>query len=526
MNEVDNMEIDPTPDINIPPIKIPHIPDKYIPPIKIPHIPDKFIPDTSEDCKSLINEYRIRQGKTGICWFASLMHIFNLSDRFRFILTEKKSELIEVLDELNTLANKPCTCDPIKQSSVKSFIESLRPYHGYKDNYILYEYFSPTGIDFCNATPYSGGFPLYYIMPYLVKLGFELSSIKHVISDLDKVRELYFDIDNRHPRKTKYIRVLSDYIKDLLVLRPRDIDEETDILIFTILHQGKYLERPIDRKLFIGKYIMFIHGDYIYVFRLEAMTLTTLNDLRRRSGHAMCAISCNQKGFIVNTYDQENKKSGNDCGLFEYNWYKWNPDYIFSHSFNDKNECTDGKMIKIDDIQFPGESSISNFLVKQEKVFYYHRNVGDNSFFYVIENKVIIDRDDVLIHYEYYNNNFKNHKPYFISYVLPYFLYYTWQIKDYIFEISYEDFEKIKPKLKLLIEGIGYDPDDSTKDNWGYYKLSKNKFNNEFFEIIPEDFRIYYDTRTLYILVEYTVDFLKGSYGGRIKKVNKKTTKK
>jgi len=483
--------------------------------MKVDSIQDDCDPKSCFDCRILLDIKRIRQEKTGICWFASLIHIFNWSDSFRKKKIKKTKSLETALKELNELANKPCTKNFYELSLVNFFVRNPVTYHEERENNILYEYFSPNGSFFCDATPTSGGFPINYLMPYLVTIGYEPTSIKHVISNLDKVRLLYDEKDDRNPRKTKYMRVLSDYLRELIVYKPRGIVETTDVFTFTFLQQYKYLDNLIDRTLLLGKYIMFIHEKFIQVFKLDAMILISLNNHKRGSGHAICAISCNKEGYILNTYDQDDyiTAGNNDCGLFKYDWYKWNPYDMFSHSFNDTYQCTAGKIEGIYEIQTRAGQSLSDAVNDETNKYYYHRNIGDNSFLYVRQADMIIN-DKIKNEY----NKFIQQRAYFDLYVLPYFLYFTNITKIFLTEITYEYLVSIKSNLSQLINGIGYDPDVKTNKNWGYYKLEKSpisKINNFFLEIIPEDFRIYEDDYTFYILVEYTIDFKKRSYGGR-----------
>lgn len=477
--------------------------------MQVDFIPDNCEPATCNDCKVLLDSKRIRQEKTGICWFASLLHIFNWSDGFRNKKLKKTKRLETALKELKNLANKPCTSDFSKLSLVVNFCAKSVTFHEDGPNNILYEYFSPTGALYCDATATSGGFPTNYLMPYMVTLGYDPTSIKHVVSDLDKVQLLYSGKDNRNPRQTKYMRVLADYLRELMVFKPRGIEESTDVCTLSFLQSNKNFDNPIDRRLALGKYVMFIHGDYIQVFKLDAMILISLNNSKRGSGHAICAVSCNNEGYIINTYDQDDYHTAdnNDCGLFEYDWHKWNPDYVFAHSFNDQHQCTSGGMKKISDIAATSVTTVAN---NNTKDYYYHRNIGDNSFMYVRQADVMVT--DKVIHY----HGFKQHAEYFSLYVMPYFTFFTNATNIYLTEVTFEYLVSKKDSIRLVADGVGYDPDVSTKENWGYYKLDSSNTNNNklFLDIVPEDFRIYLDAQSFYILVQYTIDFKQRSYGG------------
>ena len=98
--------------------------------------------------------------------------------------------------------------------------------------------------------------------------------------------------------------------------------------------------------LYLAKYICLIVYDILVVYKLDCAFLASNNNNYRKgaSGHAICAVTCDGQGYILNSYlpgkiansnTSENvteTKSNDpikDCPVYEYDWYKWNKNDFF-----------------------------------------------------------------------------------------------------------------------------------------------------------------------------------------------------
>ena len=146
------------------------------------------------DCACAIEQRKVTQQTTSMCWFLSLVHILLWSDYFKPVReSRKKVTLDQAVTLVTSLSNKPCTLDPFNTALVTYYCQFSKPY--YYDNSsktsILREYFSPTKLHFGPADPEKGNVALNYLMPMLVHMGYDIKNLKHVISSLHEVYRLY-----------------------------------------------------------------------------------------------------------------------------------------------------------------------------------------------------------------------------------------------------------------------------------------------------------------------------------------------
>lgn len=467
--------------------------------------------NSCDDCDNLLNIKRIRQGKTGICWFASLLHIFNWSDAFRNRIYNKTTTLENALDLLNRLSSNPCTNDPheaqvIAQHKPLTFLEDL-----------VTEFISCTGEFFCAATSTSGGNSINYIIHFLVAMGYSVRAVKHLLVGFKNVEALNPTVDLR---SVKYMRLASDYIKGMMQSssNPRHQVEETEVFVLSFAQSsmdGRMKVLPgASRQLYLGKRIIFIVNGTVYVYLLDSMIMNAFNAIHpqdvqnpedstyRYYSHAICAITCNGNGYIVNTYNDDNETNRTqNCGLYKYDWRKWNDKKMFVHGFSHKiNNVVCNAMLPNEEYMEQYEFDNNNLNLEKyygkKEHFYYHRDIGNNSYIYVFENRYT-PCSNVM---EYYNVLFTEDvmKNYYLEYVMPYFVHFTTWTGIYVIEIV--------PPLPLLSNITEIQKGSGTLDaQFGAFTFTTNEDGKEvFMDIIPEYFHVYKHKKNddFYVFVE------------------------
>ncbi len=332
------------------------------------------------DCETfLINNKHIKQGQYGMCWFVSILNTILLSDRLSNALKPyiNTSAILEVCQNIDNIAshlekevsNKPCISDKCsletifdiaKYSTNKFFREVLQEFFS---NSQVYTLFGPEDYK-------TGGHPSHIIMPYLVRLGYPSCNIKHVVFNMSHIFSTLFT----DPRKIKINRLCQEYLQAQF----RHCSQKIEIFIISTVESGtsQYDDIRLQKDdLYLGKFICFIENNKLFSYKLDAVLLTSNNNFMRGSGHAICAITCKNNGFILNSYDP-NKKSDNQCSLLPYDWYKWEKNKHFYHTIEQNNTCTGGTMIE------PSKLTSNIFNTKKNE-FTFNRNVGNNSFIYV-----------------------------------------------------------------------------------------------------------------------------------------------
>ena len=466
-----------------------------------------------DSCECIINERKIRQMDTGMCWFVALIHVISLSDGFKKYKKNTSKNIQEATELLTSISGQSCVPQNKTQRSLQSIIFGIQEYcNNLKSfgadtdgKYILYEYFSPLNdLNFCPATPYSGGVSFYYITPFLIYQGIENHlTAKHVICDFGYIKRLYKDI-NYNPRQIKYTRVYSDYMKWILSGQPRGYIEDTNIFIVTFIQGQDNIEDIQNRRLFLGKYLMFIYESKIYVYKLDAMLMSSLNNNNRKpaTGHMIACITCKDAGYIINSYDSQ----GNDyvnCGHLQYDWHKWkNKDEFFSHKIHDTT-CSTGKILPLNNTMY------NTSVVTNQDDFYYHRDIGDNSFFYVKIYELSVSPNSYII---------PEYQDIFDDYIYPYFYYFKFYTGlDITFAGNINEIIQslTMPVYNYNIHQTGIGIENVNIYNWGCFYLALNltmeKENeniiNSLVDILPDDMivisRVIEEVMYVYIFVQY-----------------------
>ena len=454
--------------------------------------------DVCDSCECIIDKQKIRQMNTGLCWFVALIHVISLSDSFKKLtpLKRRVTNVREAEQYLASLSGRSCAPVGSPESYIfgmREYCKNLKSFGEEKD--ILHEYFSSSDNpdEFCPATPYSGGVSFYYIMPFLTHLGLEnYRTAKHVLCNFSHIRNLYHD-PNYNPRQIKYTRVYADYMKWLLSGQVRPpFKEETNILVVTFIQRDTNIDILENRRLFLGKYIIFINNSTLYVYKLDAMLMSSFNNSNRpgKTGHMIACITCKDQGYIINSYDSQDESHVN-CGHLGYDWYKWkNKNEIFSHKIIGT-VCGTGNILTFD-------RTMKNVDVKSnQEDFYYHRDIGDNSFFYIKIGEYPITPA---------HNAYQINSPYqtiFDDYIYPYFYYFKIDHPSYVIQPIDITITKIivgiiqSPSksaynLQILQSGVGIEKINN--DTWGcfYLELSVNDPNkeniiNNLVDILPDD---------------------------------------
>lgn len=493
-----------------------------------------------ENCGVFIKNKRIRQRDTGICWAAAIFHILQFSDGLseckEFRCKNPELNLNKAIKIVGECSQSLCVDDDyVKMPQI------LDPIVVVQDEVpLLYEHNRPR----CSiASANSGGKPWNDIFPYIIKLcGYPLDAVRHVIVDFNNIRKF-----NRNPRTLKYTRILRDYIMHILEKPEKPEKPDLKICIITFFqgeHKGKF---NVNNTLYLGKYVMFVKNvrghDALYVYKLDSMVLNSFNngESTRPNGHAMCAITCGNEPYIVNTYDAADANDLGDCGLYEYNWTKWVKKEIFAYQINDGGlTCQPGPSPDEGILRDINDNYDMSGFYTQKNVFMYHRNIGNNSFIYVKTEHIDIDIDASIIK-KHYVDLLKSLQPsllfdIYILYIAPYFIYFTLQTKEQkrhiqLYKTSLTD-EEIKTLKTYTVEADGIMVD------FNRYIVFFAHITNEqlqlMLEIMPDDFRIYSTPRaardvdgdaemtdgsepilTVYICVELLADGKAKHYGGK-----------
>ena len=349
------------------------------------------------DCETrLLNLSHIKQGQYGMCWFVSVLNTILLSDRLSHILKPYiniSSILQSCQDPVNIathlekeVSNKSCIND---KCSIDTLFDVAK--YTIKNTFfreILQEFFSNSQVKtlFGPEDYKTGGHPSHIIMPYLIRLGFPSCNIRHVVFNLNSVLSNLFT----DPRKIKLIRLCQEYLQTLHQQCNKNI---SIFLLSTAQNAGGQIDDIQYHRdfLFLGKFICFISGNKLFVYKLDAAFLISNNNIIRGSGHAICAITCKDKGFIVNSYDP-NTINNKTCSVYPYDWYKWDSNNYFYHTIDNSHKCSGGSMIQ------PSKLTANIFQTKKNE-FTFHRNIGNNTFIYVRSiHNITINNNIELLH--------------------------------------------------------------------------------------------------------------------------------
>lgn len=351
------------------------------------------------DCEKRVEKLKhLKQGKFGMCWFVSMLNILFLSDKLTTILRPYLTRTFKTTDTsctqpdeiakhlANDVKTKLCTRGDFFGADIRTMLhmehlaKSKRVFEKVFRDYISKEH---TPYRFGSEDFETGGWPYNIIVPYLVYVGFPICNIKHVVMDYDNIASVL----KTDPRRLKINRICQDYIRDSVA----QYNEYPRILILTRLQNDAHQLHDIAAgrtSSFLGRYVPIILGDKLYVYTLDCAALASNNNSKKH-GHAICALTCNTKQYLVNSYDPADA-TGNlskSCSTYQYEWTKWKKHDFFHHTITPDDMCKEGTMFDINTLS--NDQKTFNFLSTENR-FTFHRDVGVNTFVFVVED------DDIL----------------------------------------------------------------------------------------------------------------------------------
>lgn len=479
----------------------------------------------------------IKQENYGICWFVSVLNMFTYSDGLKKF-TNNYIETIKpflkpktIAESLNTnISGQYCTN---VEEYIKDIIKSESNAGSSYLNNILKEFisYSDDKLRFDKQNSKSGGYPYLIIYPLLVKMGANPLHLKHVIYNLDDVGLLL--PTNVHPRSLKLNRMCQDYLQDYE-------RKKRDIQIFIITtgqntDDGMIKSITENNNLFMGKYICFIEGNELIVYKLDCMSLSSNNNTVRGSAHIICAVTCNDQGYILNSYNaiDQGIKPFKNCSIYEYDWYKWKLNEFYQHSITVSNNhaCKDGTIInyKFKNTHIP--------LFTQSDYYLYHKNVGLNTHVYIKEANIQFITNhlfETLHEVQYTNfNNLYN------TYLKPYLYLLYNKLKREINNIFIDSINPLTNKNVYLNPNLvqpGLLNHNTNNTNIVCYKILHNDILDEneikvVKDTLPDELTIYIENSAAYtiiiIFIQYQRSYTSPSYspyGG--KKAKGKSKKK
>jgi hypothetical protein len=270
----------------------------------------------------------------------------------------------------------------------------------------------------------SGGAPYLIMVPYITRIDFPIKSIKHVLMNIDNIRSTLFT----EPRMLKFTRIIQDYLKEIVYKQNKELPR---IFVMTMIQGDQSCLIDIlngNTNLFLGKHVCIIVNGILVVYSLDSMTFSSNNNTNRlipgtpeprAYGHAICALTCNDKGYIVNSYDPSNEPDPlKSCSVYEYNWKRWNKNEYYHHTIA-QDKCSEGKVFDINHLDQTAKHFV--FSTNQDR-FTFSRNVGVNSFIFVNEPAAIITLIPV-VEFEDMHHPQEPQYHYYQEYLKPYFYY-------------------------------------------------------------------------------------------------------
>jgi len=357
------------------------------------------------DCGSVLQKLEhIKQGQYGMCWFVSMLNALLLSEKLnkalRPFLKDTGIQLCKLPSPKNVAAHldndvsgQSCLPNRVTFENISMLYQHVVQARIFAE--ILQEFVSHE-VDICRFgcdNTVSGGIPYKVIVPYLVRLGFPVCDIKHVIMSFENISKIMPGVN---PRSLKFGRLFVDYLQALIA------DEKVCPRIFIVSQLIYDLDKPReniemrDLNWNTGRYICFLVTErsmtYLITYSLDCGFLLSNNNGGRymNAGHAICMVTCQNKGFIVNSYsprdeDDHDHDVMKSCSVYKYDWHKWKKDDFFFHSIVNDNECGKGSIV----VHVPDFDD--NFLQTGTNEFLFHRNVGNNTLVYVREESALVD---------------------------------------------------------------------------------------------------------------------------------------
>jgi hypothetical protein len=485
------------------------------------------------DCKKLLtNLKQIKQENFGMCWFVSVINTMLISERLNSVL---KPYLVN--NNINICSVKPknvarhLDSDVSGQSCLPSMLDFKTMFHLYREinsqlfGEILKDYVNDE-VDYCKfgcENSNSGGIPFKILVPYIIRLGFPACDVKHVIFNFYRIQQT---LPTLQPRSLKFNRLFIDY----LITMARDNKVLPKIFICTQLADQDSNNRDIlsgNTAWYTGKYICFIAEDpqsgrkVLVVYTLDCGILTSNNNTGRGSGHAICMLSCKNKGYIVNSYlPQDGTSPLKSCSVYHYNWQKWQSHDYFYHTIDNDIHCGKGSIL----LHRPGSTLDAQTLHTRDPKFMYHKNVGINSLIYVKDAYPIHDIDtfDNIHDADHFLHNV------FDNFLKPYFVLINYYVNNDLFQsISFSGYiDSFKHSVmcnhptSTIILHKQLDPDEQfhmiqkgiVKNDMqvAVYKINNSKnitrFGELLFDCVPDDIMILQSVlneNEYYIIVQY-----------------------
>lgn len=480
--------------------------------------------------KKLSKLKQLKQGDTNICWFVSVLNMLLFSDE---ISTQLKNYNVDIkniikkcqnIDNLyyhikNELSKQVCAPNKVHENLLKlRNLESIKNEKKSKyfsllfDEFISYD--SNTKLtEFQEIDFLSGGIPFNIYIKYLSLLGYDINTIRHIVMDFNKIFENTV-LEKYNPRQFKMCRLFSDYLRTYIFCNP------LKIFICTVIQEHKInIKKLKNDYMYFGKYICILeeltNGQlYFITYILDCGIIGAFN--KKGMSHAISMITCNTKGYIINSFNDNDKKLEENnplksCGVYKYNWFKWDNNDFYYHKINHNNKCMDASIINKEQLLSIYDENGYN----KEDDFCYNKNTGlCNSHFYVKIDEKIINRNKEI-------DNIHSNK-YFNSYLKP----YIYLLYDEINKYNKTNLQKINISINFIDIQPGFSDIDKNlftiiqpgiiKENMILYHYQLLVHNNlieiinfigeMLFNYLTDDIMIIYhkNTNIFSILIEYT----------------------
>lgn len=411
----------------------------------------------------------VKQGPYGICYFVALLNAIMYSEGITKLIESKPMTFFAQIPKVSTvddvmkhihmdISQQPCIPpEELTEENISKLQDYLKNTLSYKKG-LLYEY---NNYDEINKHKFQhigyGGWSYEYVYKYFVRLGFKPNSIKHVFINGDMIIKAGYLHKNKPLR---FHQILSDYLSFVHQKISRPKDKLPDVLFIT-----QFVPDTIQVNL--AKYICLLWNDMLYVYTLDCMILNSLVNPKRPHLHAICAITCKKKGFIINSHDpspDEQIVDFKNCSVYQYDWINWPKDTYISQVYG-KNGCHSGKTITM-----PKDKL---HLVPSEQ-FLYHKDYTTSTFFYI---KSAIQLKS---HYSEYELN---------TYLQPY-MYLLRHNLGIDFEFTRVAFSTYKVRrTRILQEGMIVDPQLCDVFSLKFPNI-KTFTHKDLYEVFPNDVRI------------------------------------
>lgn len=366
--------------------------------------------DPSCSCKERVSQYKhLIQGQYGMCWFVSVLNMMFLSDKLGALLRPYIAQVFSddptcwTPEDIKThLENEVSgqVCTPVNLNVMKNIFKDtfsivskiLEPIN------VLGEFISTSDdINRFNKEWFanSGGFPSHVLVPYILRLGVKFCSVKHLYFSFPLAKQY-----NIEPRWIKLNRLCTDYLRGFMLS-----DQDIQLFILTTDQSNEDQYNDIwnnQRHLFISRYICILDecNKQLVLYTLDCAALNSCDNNKTRSGHIVCAITCNSHGYLMNSYHPSPgtvtyEQALKSCSVYQYDWQQWyNKDDILRLQLHTDHTCSGGEMLNFSHNE-QAIREIFNGSQKDEYIFTYHRDVGHNTYVYVKETIPLIKDENI-----------------------------------------------------------------------------------------------------------------------------------